>query len=127
MWRGGESYRGTLTYDTIGQLWKGAPFPGARADARASMQRGGAPMSEPFIARTQAEDIVFKHIRRALPALGNRPISPDATIEQLGGHSLMAAEIAEAAMQELHLSVPARELAGAHTTRQLVDVFLRQR
>ncbi len=82
-------------------------------------------MSEPFIREAQVQEIVFTHIRRALPALGTRPISPEATIEQLGGHSLLGAEIANAAMQELRLNVPARELAAARTTSQLVDLFMR--
>ena len=82
-------------------------------------------MSEPFVAKAQVQDIILNQIRRSIPELGSRPISPDATIEQLGGHSLQVAEIVNGSMRELRIDVPARELASVRTTSQLVDVFMR--
>ncbi len=85
--------------------------------------RSAAPRTDARRARVAA--VVLDKVRRGLADVPEVAVTPDRSMTELGATSLDRVEIALAAMEELGLDIPPRDLTGLANIDGLIDTLHR--
>ncbi len=75
--------------------------------------------------REEIVDLIMKHLKVAVPELGDKSIDMNKTYKELGIASLDLVEIVSNTMRDMGVKLAPGDLAQAKTTDDLVNLLLR--
>jgi polyketide biosynthesis acyl carrier protein len=75
------------------------------------------------MSKEQILEVIFRHIREAIPGLADHPFQPGDSLKALGANSIDRADIIMMTLESLSLSIPLIKMAKAENIGDLASII----